>query len=95
MKIWKEQAELVRKYKKWRADYRSARPAVRTLTRKRKKRTVRFVGAEERTLYRVRLKNPIGFVGPKGFDFVRKKLERATGIEPVSEAWEATVLPLY
>jgi hypothetical protein len=26
----------------------------------------------------------------------RKRLvERATGIEPVSEAWEASVLPLY
>ena len=24
-----------------------------------------------------------------------QKLERATGIEPVSEAWEASVLPLY
>ena len=24
-----------------------------------------------------------------------RKLERATGIEPVSEAWEASVLPLY
>jgi hypothetical protein len=22
-------------------------------------------------------------------------LERATGIEPVSEAWEASILPLY
>ena len=28
--------------------------------------------------------------------FIRKRLvERATGIEPVSEAWEASVLPLY
>ena len=25
----------------------------------------------------------------------KKLLERATGIEPVSEAWEASVLPLY
>ena len=24
-----------------------------------------------------------------------RRLERATGIEPVSEAWEASVLPLY
>ena len=24
-----------------------------------------------------------------------KLVERATGIEPVSEAWEASVLPLY
>ena len=24
-----------------------------------------------------------------------KEVERATGIEPVSEAWEASVLPLY
>jgi hypothetical protein len=29
--------------------------------------------------------------------FLREKtlVERATGIEPVSEAWEASVLPLY
>ncbi len=25
----------------------------------------------------------------------REALERATGIEPVSEAWEASILPLY
>ena len=25
----------------------------------------------------------------------RRLMERATGIEPVSEAWEASVLPLY
>ena len=28
-------------------------------------------------------------------NFLRNFVERATGIEPVSEAWEASVLPLY
>ena len=41
----------------------------------------------------VRLKPDYGSDGALRVE--EKLVERATGIEPVSEAWEASVLPLY
>ena len=34
------------------------------------------------------------FAGAPVKEYLSQKLERVTGIEPVSEAWEASILPL-